>query len=246
MNEDGSIAHVGQFLNTEKGQFPNFEFIRALQGELGNDNGTIFMYSPHENTFLNTIYRQLQQSSEHDKDSLCQFIKTITVSRKKSDESWTGERAMVDMLKLVKQYYYDPATKSSNSIKYVLPAMLNSSTFLQKKYSQPVYGSSEIPSLNFPGKKWVEFDDNGQVIDPYKLLPKMFSDATDHDVKLLSEGDELNNGGLALTAYAKMQFTEMSEYERAQLSNALLMYCELDTWAMVAIYEGWKEMLTSG
>ena len=246
VNEDGSIAHAGQFLNTEKGQFPNFEFIRALQDELGNDNGTILMYSPHENTFLNTIYRQLQQSNEHDKDSLCEFIKTITVSRKKSDESWSGERAMVDMLKLVKQYCYDPATNGSNSIKYVLPAMLNSSTFLQNKYSQPVYGSSEMPSLNFTYKRWIQFDDNGHVIDPYKQLPKMFSDATDHDVELLSEGDELNNGGLALTAYAKMQFTEMSEYERAQLSNALLMYCELDTWAMVAIYEGWKEMLISG
>ena len=50
--------------------------------------------------------------------------------------------------------------------------------------------------------------------------------------------------GLApLTAYAKMQFEEMSDYERDEISKALLKYCELDTMAMVMIYEGWKDLL---
>jgi len=74
-------------------------------------------------------------------------------------------------------------------------------------------------------------------------LPKMFADISDHDVDLLSEGDELNNGGLALTAYARLQFTHMSDYEREELKKALLCYCETDTWAMVAILESWKEMI---
>ena len=38
--------------------------------------------------------------------------------------------------------------KGSNSIKVVLPAILNSSKAIQKKYSQPIYGSL-IPSKNF-------------------------------------------------------------------------------------------------
>ena len=84
---------------------------------------------------------------------------------------------------------------------------------------------------------------NGEVIDPYKLLPDMFSDIDNDEVELLMDSERIDNGGLALTAYAKMQFSEMSDYERIRLRNALLQYCELDTWAMVAIYEGWKEIL---
>jgi hypothetical protein len=44
-----------------------------------------------------------------------------------------------------------------------------------------------------------------------------------------------------MTAYAKMQFEEMSDYERGELTSSLLQYCELDTLAMVMIYEAWKK-----
>ena len=40
-------------------------------------------------------------------------------------------------------------------------------------------------------------------------------------------------------AYAKMQFEHMSDYERNELQTSLLTYCELDTLAMVMIYEAW-------
>ena len=40
-------------------------------------------------------------------------------------------------------------------------------------------------------------------------------------------------------AYAKMQFEHMSDYERSELQAGLLKYCELDTLAMVMIYEAW-------
>ena len=46
-----------------------------------------------------------------------------------------------------------------------------------------------------------------------------------------------------MTAYAKMQFEEMKEYERGELQSSLLKYCELDTFAMVMIYEAWKNIL---
>jgi hypothetical protein len=48
-----------------------------------------------------------------------------------------------------------------------------------------------------------------------------------------------------MTAYCRMQFSEMSDYERDKLKAALLKYCELDTFAMVMIYEAWREMLLS-
>lgn len=243
--EDGSVKHAGQYLNTEQGVFPNYDFVRSLKGQLENDNGSIFRYSNHENTFLNMIYRQLQADQQKiaDREDLCAFIKSITQAVKDSVEQWTGERNMVDMWEIVKRYYYDPATNGSNSIKQVLPAILNSSTFLQKKYSKPIYGAPDgIQSFNFKDWKWIKIKD-GKVVDPYKMLPKMFQDISDKDMGVLSDDDELRDGGAALTAYARMQFEEMSGYERDEIQKALLKYCELDTMAMVMIFEGWKDLL---
>lgn len=242
VHENGDIEHKGQFLQTEAMDNPNYEFLRELKMQLEGDNGTIFMYSNHENTCLNTIYRQLLKSSEQDKEVLCDFIKTITRSTSnKALGQWHGERCMVDLLELVKHFYYDPSMKGSNSIKYVLPAILNSSEYLKDKYAKPVYGSKGNTSLNFNNHQWIEFDESGQVIDPYKSLPKMFTDASEIDVELLTENSELNNGGLALTAFARMQFTEMGDYEKSELTQALLNYCELDTLAMVMIFEAWQK-----
>lgn len=160
--EDGSVEHFGEYLNTEQGKFPNYDFVRALKAQLENDNGSIFRYSNHENTFLNIIYRQLQADRLEiaDREELCEFIRSITKSVRDSVEQWFGERNMVDMWEIVKRYYYDPATNGSNSIKKVLPAILNSSTFLQNKYSKPIYGSLDgILSLNFKDWQWIRFED---------------------------------------------------------------------------------------
>ena len=84
---------------------------------------------------------------------------------------------------------------------------------------------------------------DGQATDPYKLLPKVFDDNINNKDERLSQSNELKDGGAALTAYARMQFTEMSKAERQALSKALKNYCELDTFAMVMIYEAWREMI---
>jgi hypothetical protein len=243
--QDGRIEHRGQYLNTTPGFFPNYEFVRNPKNELETDRGSIFGYATHENTYLNFIYQQLKsdQSDIPDREALCRFIRWITKSSGKSEEQWEGERSMIDLLELVKRYYYNPAANGSNSIKYVLPAMLNSSKYLQEKYSQPFYGaSSGIPSLNYQDWTWIKYE-NGRVVDPYKLLPKMFKDIPEKELALLSADDELREGGAALTAYARMQFEEISEYERQEIKSALLKYCELDTLAMVMLYEGWKNLV---
>jgi len=245
VHEDRTVEHFGEYLNTEQGAFPNYDFLRALKAQLENDSGSIFRYSNHENTFLNMIYRQLQseQMEIADREDLCDFIRSVTQSVKDSVEQWTGERNMVDMWEIVKRYYYDPATNGSNSIKQVLPAILNSSKYLQDKYSKPIYGSPDgIKSLNFKNWQWIRID-SGMVVDPYKLLPKMFQDVTDKDMSILSNDDDLRDGGAAMTAYARMQFEEMTAYEREEIRKALLKYCELDTMAMVMIYEGWNDLL---
>lgn len=242
---DGRVEHSGEFLNTNVGEFPNYEFLREFKRQLEGDEGTIFRYSPHENTFLNHIYRQLREDESDipDREELCEFIKTITTSSSSMAEKWEGVRSMVDLWHLVKRYYYDPATRGSNSIKAVLPAILNSSDFLQEKYGKPIYGTDiGIKSFNFKDWQWLEIKD-GKVVDPYKKLPKMFTDVSDKNLEILTEDDELANGGAALTAYGRMQFSEMSEIERKELSSALLRYCELDTMAMVMIFEAWREWI---
>jgi len=49
-----------------------------------------------------------------------------------------------------------------------------------------------------------------------------------------------------MTAYAKMQFTEMSDEERDKVVYALLKYCELDTFAMVLLWEGLAHWISVG
>jgi len=155
---------------------------------------------------------------------------------------------MVDLLELVKKYYYDPAMRGSNSIKYVLPAILNNSAWLQQRYGQPIYGATSgsvgnaIPSKNFSDWTWVEME-AGRVIDPYSKLPKLFTELSDSEEAQITSMDDIADGGAACTAYAKLQFIDLPEDERAALQSGLLRYCELDTLAMVMIVEDWREML---
>ncbi len=241
--ENGTIEHANEFLLAEAGTFPNFEFVRALKKALG-DKGTIFRYSSHENSILNAIYLQLKNSDETDKDELIEFIQTISHSKNDSVEFWNGERDMVDLCAIYKKYYFDPHTKGSNSIKAVLPALLRRSNFLQNKYIQPI-GSIGISSKNFdPSHTWLTVV-NGAVQNPYKLLPPVFENwSNDQLDKLLSDVEDLNNGGAALTSYGFLQYTDMTQQERDKITEALLRYCELDTLAMVMLWEHFGEVVS--
>lgn len=241
VNTDGSIEHKGQWINLDRGAFPNFGFIRALKMELQNDDGTIFRYAQHENTILNVIYKQLKDSEEADRDELCEWIKYITKSSSSSAEPWSGGRNMVDLRELVLKYYYNPMTKGSNSIKQVLPAVLKTSGYLQQKYSQPIYGSS-IPSLNFNDHTWITRRD-GDIVNPYELLPHIHTEASNElmDELFVDEEVGIADGGAAMIAYCRMQFTHTSEEEKSRITGALLRYCELDTIAMVMLYEAFKD-----
>ena len=162
-NDDGTytITHAGQFINTTPGLFPNFDFIRALKAELDKDQGTIFRYSHHENTILREIHRQLDVHDAPDKRELQAFIDSIThykVGSGKSEVTYAGVRDMVDLAAVVYKYYYHPLMNGGFSIKVVLPSVLNSSDFIKAKYSQPIYGTPEMPSSNLSSpKSWIEY-----------------------------------------------------------------------------------------
>lgn len=70
------------------------------------------------------------------------------------------------------------------------------------------------------------------------VLPAMFPNAPDLDYKSLS----IQNGGMAMDTFANLSRLK-NESERAEIREALLAYCKLDTWAMVKIYRALKEQL---
>lgn len=245
ISQDRNVKHVGEFLSVEPGKFPNYEFVRALKSDLENDDGSIFCYSHHETTCLAEIARQLNRDNRppDDKVELLDFIQSISRGPEGTSENPNGHRSMVDLLELVKRYYYAPETNGSNSLKAVLPATLNASPFLKAKYSQPVYGASNgIPSKNFRDMVWIQFSDS-KVIDPYQQLPNLFDDIPNEEFHRLNPSGKLDDGGAAMIAYARMQFEDMDPRERTALQSGLLRYCELDTLAMVMLYEAWADWL---
>ena len=227
---DGKIEHKSEYINAEPGKFPNYDFVRSLKKDLEFDNGSVFKYATHENSILNAIYDQLIDSDEIDKNELMDFIQSVTNKKENNKLIWRGERDMIDMCDLVKKYFYDSYMKGSNSIKVVLPAVIKICEFVNKKYSKKI-GEINTTSLNFSNDHvWIQ-DGN---LDPYSSLPiPDFSTIT----KPVGDINKLNNGGDALTAYAKIQYLEMSSQERKIIKESLLKYCELDTLAMVMIYE---------
>lgn len=236
MHKDGRVEHVGEFLHTEPVVFPNFKFAEALKAELEQDNGTVFMWSHHENTILNKIAEQLENTANPPSNApdLIAFIRSLVTG---------GDRQMYDLCKLSRDAYFHVGTKGSSSIKKVLPAVLKTSSTLKGKYSQPIYGSAlGIPSKNFEKFTWWVDSGTSVPVEPYDLLKGYGSTLIGEE---LDDPEELviAEGGAAATAYARLQFENLNPESRQKIKEALLRYCELDTLAMVMIVEAWKEFV---
>ena len=239
MQADGRVSHTTQFLNARPGVFPNFEFIRELRQALSGDDGTVFMWSHHENTILNKICDQLQSRSDAPEDA--QALRDFALSITK-----TGSRAMVDLCDLAKRAYFHKSTQGSSSIKKVLPAVLSASPRLWARYAQPIYGDPKVmPSLNYTNFAWCTSGADGQALDPYERLRDLGAQLLGEAVRPGEDPDDLAicEGGAAATAYARLQFESLTPESRRHLEQALLRYCELDTLAMVMVLEGWQEAL---
>jgi hypothetical protein len=105
-----------------------------------------------------------------------------------------------------------------------------------------------MPSLNFPaGWAWWRYDASGSMCDPYALLGQVLSDPElDAQIRAAEEGEDapaaIANGGAAMVAYAQLQQPGVTPEERQRVEAQLKRYCELDTLAMVMVYEalrGW-------
>lgn len=233
LDEEGKLTHT-EWISTER-KFPNFDFVRALKRDLEGDNGSVFRYSHHENSVLNQIAEQLRYSNEPDSEELIEFIDSITHD---SNTGREGDRDMIDLCEVVVRYYYDPTMKGSNSIKVVLPAVLQSPE-LQQLYTKPY--REYVDSENYAGFDFslINYTDDTktQVGNPYKYLPVVGAEFMEGET---DSEERINNGGLANANYAKLQYDGLSDEEKLKLKNALLRYCELDTMAMVLIYQFFK------
>lgn len=72
-----------------------------------------------------------------------------------------------------------------------------------------------------------------------RVLPSLFPDDPQLDYHNLDI--RVQNGGDAMTVFPRIQFMELEE--AAATREALLRYCELDTYAMVKVWEKLKEII---
>ena len=79
-------------------------------------------------------------------------------------------------------------------------------------------------------------------MNPYKLLENKYENKNLSKEDVLFLNQKIEDGAAASMAYCKLQFAEMSSDERKILTDALLQYCELDTLAMLMIYEHWTSL----
>jgi hypothetical protein len=255
MERNGTVTHMDEFIRTDADGNPNIDFVRALRKALMPDGklvGTVFRYSAHENTVLRKIRAEIEGAVDlRDKEELLHFINQIT-QYKNDGETFYGDQNMVDLRDVVLKGYISHHAGGSNSLKYILPAILKDAPKTSALYSKPgVYGHGlQMHSLNFDnqgGHIWLTNEAGG---DPYKTLPPLF-DGLDIDSQDLDElitgfldNDEgkIDQGGLAMAAYNLTRYTDLSDEARVLLRNSLLRYCELDTLAMCMLAQGLLEL----
>jgi len=235
VEKNGTIRHEGEWISLKRGQWPNADFLKELQKELSKDGGSILHYANHEQQVLSDMADQVERTDP----PLASWARGLMDSSK--GDHGQGMGRMVDLKKILEARYYHPLAGGSNSLKKILPAILQTSSFLKKKYSRPIYGTPAMPSRNFKAMTWIQ----GKA-DPYELLPPVSADIPLDVERVFGENDKIDQGGAAMTAYAKVQFTQCSAAEVAGVEKALLKYCELDTLAMVMLWEEWQDQMQNG
>jgi hypothetical protein len=236
LTRDGSLEHRTQCIEASPGGESSVPVLRALQAALSTDSGTVLHWWTHEATVLKDIREQIRIDRPPDWNELVVFVDSLVGTDH-------ATRRLADLGILVSKTVFYPGTGGSSSLKKVLPAAIHQSDALRARYGSPVYGTSTMPSLNFKDWQWIVID-NGSIRDPYDLLDPVFSDPTlqaaiataDSDVAD-EESDFIKNGGAAIIAYDQLQQPTLPAPERTRITTQLLRYCELDTLAMVLVYQ---------
>ncbi|RYU90953.1 DUF2779 domain-containing protein [Mucilaginibacter terrigena] len=214
IHHKGAEPVHAEWLNTND-SFPNHEFARSLMKVLGT-RGTIFIWSKYEITQFKNILRTLVETDE-DTD-LRLWLETLL------NDFEANDGRFIDLNMEATKYYYHPFMGGRTSIKVTLPAVLKST-------------KSEKIKNWLDKKGLLKFDEDGSIINPYKLLPSM---------PILEDAFQINvkDGSGAMRAYQDMLYgiNKNNEQIKAIYIDCLLFYCFLDTLAMVIIWEHWCGM----
>lgn len=130
-----------------------------------------------------------------------------------------GSGRVVDLLQVAKEAYFHPIMKGSLSIKHVLPAVWEAAASVR---AMPVFA------------KYVKSDAKGQLLNPYDTLPALPIGGVE---EVVSEGTA------AMRTYQDMMYGLLRDDQQARSNyrKILLQYCELDTAAMVMIWNHWAK-----
>jgi len=220
--QDGRWKHR-EWIDDFKSGYPNYEMVRRLKLIPDINEGTLVQYSNFERNALKTIRSELLQEQDEigDAHQLIDWIETII---NRHDSSHSQPPYIADLSRLVKNFYYNREMESSLSIKDVLRSVMSHSSYLKKLYSKP-YSSS-----NFDHIFWWQPNGEGGARNPYSILTET--------------GDSpIRRGTEAMVVYGKMIAQEMDPQRHEAYQNALLKYCELDTLAMMMIYQHWQKKM---
>lgn len=237
VSPDGAVRHANECLIFEGVASPSIDVVRRLRDSLKDDAGTVLHWYPHERTVLKAIRAEIEAVAPPDSANLIEFLEQMGL-----EKDSTGR--LFDLGVLVKNQVFLPGTGGSSSMKKFLPAVLRHSAVVRKRYGAPMYGTPAMPSRNFSSKVWF-LEKDGVALDPYKLLGPLFGKpGLDDEIARIeaAKGDVVANGAKAMIAYGRLQDPRLSNIERKELREQLLRYCELDTLAMVMVYEalrGW-------
>jgi len=220
--EDGSWAHH-QWIDDLGEGYVSYKLVRQLMEVPEIERGTIVQYSDFERNALKLIRRELMDESNFisDAQKLITWIESV-INRK--DSTNPHPPYMVDLSRQVRNFYYNREMEDSLSIKDVLRSIMSLSNFLKVNYSQPY--SSE----NFDRIQWWQSDGKGGARNPYEIL--------------VETGDSpIHRGTEAMVVYGKLIAQETGKERLEAYQRALLKYCELDTLAMLMIYQHWQQKI---
>jgi hypothetical protein len=220
--QDGRWEHH-EWIDDTKSGYPNYELVRKLKQISAIEDGTIVQYSNFERNALKTIRSELlnERGEISDAVPLVNWMEQII---NRHDSSHSQPPYIADLSRLVKNFYYNSEMESSLSIKDVLRSVMSHSSYLKEIYSKP-YSSS-----NFDQITWWQPNGKGGARNPYSILTET--------------GDSpIRRGTEAMVVYGKMIAQQLDTERRKAYQGALLKYCELDTLAMMMIYQHWQNKM---
>jgi hypothetical protein len=224
LHEDGTWKHYEWIDDLENG-YSNYECIRRLQTIPRLEKGTVVQYSEFERNALKIIRNELlhEDDSVDGREELADWIEQFITRR---DSNAAQGPYLADLSRLVRNFYYNSRMGNSLSIKDVVQSVLTLSPHLKKIYERP-YSSSNFNSIIW----WQPQQDEELVKNPYSVLLEE------------QRGTSIRRGTEAMIVYNNLLNGRLGSANKEEHIHALLKYCELDTLAMLMIFQHWQELM---